>query len=519
MPVVEAESGEQDTTNPQVNQRFQAVLKSLNNTSSGGHKQKCMDALDPYLFSAQFFCLNHDLFADFDAVIREGMLAEFDPDPDQDQSEYAQATRTYLVHVYKNFASTIPGFSELNTKFEADPDAWTGFQKAMENAANSARCDNTGSLKHNGLQYLLKDPAKDTFDPPILKTHSKAVRGWNHPATTRLLCPAHDIVEFDEDPNAYMDRVKSGQKKITAKQWPSMFYNMSLYNPKNKKAGFLRGHAIIQGWHHIFTGPMSALSKDRTHRSSKPTKGKMHNLTEPGPINIMYVAIQMYFVACNAESWTSEVGSMNLEEVYYTAVDLLLREHAEDQWVKDLLQFWKDEAAGLTQTLSKCQRVASNLASDSEDDMDDFFGGDDDEQPSAGGSTRDHEPARSAPIAGGNASTSGSGSSSTGSASASAGQVGMAGGHASTSSSGPSSTGSASASAGQAGTAGGMLEGGNVMNTGNIDDEDEEEQQQPRRRCRLEHDSDTQRERSPLTPPPTSPPPPSPHLHALPGLK
>ncbi|KAG1728944.1 hypothetical protein EDD22DRAFT_410910 [Suillus occidentalis] len=212
----------------------------------------------------------------------------------------------------------------------------------MENAANSARCDDTGSLKHNGLQYLLRDPAKDRFDPPILKTHGKAVRGWNHPLTARLLCPARDIIEFDEDPDAYMDRVKSGQKKITAKQWPSMFYDMSLYNPKNKKAGFLRGHAIVQGWRHIFTGPMSALSKDRTRRSSKPTKGKMHNLTEPGPLNIMYAAIQMYFVASNAESWTSEIGSMNLEEMYYTAVDLLLGEHAEDEWVKDLLQFWKE---------------------------------------------------------------------------------------------------------------------------------------------------------------------------------
>jgi hypothetical protein len=70
----------------------------------------------------------------------------------------------------------------------------------MENAANSARCDDTGSLKHNGLQYLLKEPAKDRFDPPILKTHGKAVRGWNHTTTARLLCPARDILEFDEDP-------------------------------------------------------------------------------------------------------------------------------------------------------------------------------------------------------------------------------------------------------------------------------------------------------------------------------
>ncbi|KAG2349245.1 hypothetical protein BDR05DRAFT_944332 [Suillus weaverae] len=333
----------------------------------------------------------------------------------------------------------------------------------MENAANSAHCDDTSSLKHNGLQYLLQDPAKDSFDPLILKTH----------ATTQLLCPVHDIIEFDEDPNAYMDRIKSGQKKITAKQWPSMFYDMSLYNPKNKKAGFLRGHAIVQGWHHIFTGPTSALSKDRTRHSSKLTKGKMHNLTEPGPINIMYVAIQMYFFACNAESWTSEVGSMNLEEMYYTAVDLLLGEHAEDQWVEDLLQFWKDEVPGLTQNLLKRQGVASNSVSDGEDNMDDFFG-DDNDKPIVGGSTRDHESASSGPMGG--------------------------------------MTGIASTSAGQAEMAGGTLEDGNMttQNTGNIDSEDAEEQQQPRHKCRCRLEQDIERECSPLTPPPTSPAPPSP---------
>jgi hypothetical protein len=70
----------------------------------------------------------------------------------------------------------------------------------MESAANAARCDDTGSLKHTGLQYMLNDPTKDRFDPPILKSHSKALRGWNHPQTARLLCPARDIAEFDVDP-------------------------------------------------------------------------------------------------------------------------------------------------------------------------------------------------------------------------------------------------------------------------------------------------------------------------------
>lgn len=62
--------------------------------------------------------------------------------------------------------------------------------------------DDTGSLKHNGLQYMLNDQGKDRFDPRYssFKSHGKAVRGWNHPLTARLLCPARDITEFDEDP-------------------------------------------------------------------------------------------------------------------------------------------------------------------------------------------------------------------------------------------------------------------------------------------------------------------------------
>ncbi|KAG2142743.1 uncharacterized protein EDB93DRAFT_1105419 [Suillus bovinus] len=141
--------------------------------------------------------------------------------------------------------------------------------------------------------------------------------------------------------------------------------------------------------------PMSALSKECTHHSSKPAKGKKHHLMEPGPRNIMYAAIQMYFVACNGESWTSEVGTMNLNDLYYTAVDLL-ETHADEQWVKDLLQFWKVETPGLMQGHpSKHWRIAANsMASDSKDDMDDFFGNDSEETQGRSGcnrSTMDHE--------------------------------------------------------------------------------------------------------------------------------
>jgi hypothetical protein len=95
---------------------------------------------------------------------------------------------------------------------------------------------------------------------------------------------------------------------------------------------------------------------------------------------------------------------MNLNDLYYTAVDLL-ETHADEQWVKDLMQFWKEsvvffffavnfidcssESPGLMQGHPlKHGRVAANsTVSDSENDMDDFFGNDSEE--TQGGSGHD----------------------------------------------------------------------------------------------------------------------------------
>ncbi|OAX39646.1 hypothetical protein K503DRAFT_865273 [Rhizopogon vinicolor AM-OR11-026] len=162
---------------------------------------------------------------------------------------------------------------------------------------------------------------------------------------------------------AYMDKVNSGEKKISAKQWPSMFYDMSLYDPKNKKQGFLRSRVVIQAWRHIFTGPLSAVSKERTGCPSKPRKGRMHHLTEPGARNILYVICQISFSVSSAEAWTSVIGTMDLAELYYKSLDLV-ELYADEQWVKDLLKFWKDEAPGtIEKRLFKRCRVLQPLMS------------------------------------------------------------------------------------------------------------------------------------------------------------
>lgn len=49
----------------------------------------------------------------------------------------------------------------------------------------------------------------------------------------------------------------------------------------------------------------------------------------------------MYFAASNAESWTPAIGAMDLGDLYYRAIDIV-HDNAEQQWVKDLMKFWKE---------------------------------------------------------------------------------------------------------------------------------------------------------------------------------
>ncbi|KAF9237847.1 hypothetical protein BU15DRAFT_75649 [Melanogaster broomeanus] len=307
---------------------FRALLKGLDGTT-GGRKRKRSDPLDTYTSAARFFPLNFDPFVDFWSVLLNGISAEYEEQggPRDDQEIGADA-EAYEIQLYNNWVKTVPGFSDVIIKFETDPDVLDEFIDAMGVAANGARTDDTGSLKLIGLDYVLKDPLKDKIEPPIPRSrHStKADRGWNNQTVARLFCPARCDVRGPR-------QIGSG-KKPSARKFPSLLYDMDLFDPNNKRTGFLRGHTLVQTWRHIFTGPASAFNK--TRRATKPPKGRIHGLQEPNIRNII-----------NEESWTTVTGTVDLTDMYYTVVDMIERK-SDERWVKDLMQFRKDEAPGLS---------------------------------------------------------------------------------------------------------------------------------------------------------------------------
>jgi len=127
--------------------------------------------------------------------------------------------RNYYVRLFKDFIKIVPAFGQTISGFEENPDTLVTFISRVSDymrrlsfiqlplhfiklvtASNEARSEDSGSLKHNGIVYIPKNPETDVVRPPIPRTQSKAFRGFNHPDTGRLLCPRRYIKEFDRDP-------------------------------------------------------------------------------------------------------------------------------------------------------------------------------------------------------------------------------------------------------------------------------------------------------------------------------
>ena len=71
----------------------------------------------------------------------------------------------------------------------------------MHIAAAAACGDNINSLNNHGLKYIsLEQPGKQLVPDIAPDSDKTALRGHNHPVTSRLLCPAHLLKEFDADP-------------------------------------------------------------------------------------------------------------------------------------------------------------------------------------------------------------------------------------------------------------------------------------------------------------------------------
>ncbi|KAI0310130.1 hypothetical protein OF83DRAFT_1045951, partial [Amylostereum chailletii] len=92
----------------------------------------------------------------------------------------------------------------------------------------------------------------EPLNPPIAR-HIKSTRGFNHPRTGFLLCPAGLNWEDEE----IQRQLRDGETIPSGDQWPICLYEGYHYDPEDAWKGLLRSSILVMAFKYIFTSPSS----------------------------------------------------------------------------------------------------------------------------------------------------------------------------------------------------------------------------------------------------------------------
>ncbi|KAF8222061.1 hypothetical protein L208DRAFT_1324455, partial [Tricholoma matsutake] len=131
---------------------------------------------------------------------------------------------------------------------EASNEECMAVAELIQKGISSARSDDTKSLKGVVLEWI--SPPSIPVRPPLSR-NVKTNRGYHHPTTGALLCPAG----LDWNDADVCEKLSSGEMPVRSDQWPMLVYTDQEYDPKNPWEGLFRSRILVWAFKHIFTSP------------------------------------------------------------------------------------------------------------------------------------------------------------------------------------------------------------------------------------------------------------------------
>ncbi|KAF8516266.1 hypothetical protein JB92DRAFT_3114313 [Gautieria morchelliformis] len=151
-----------------------------------------------------------------------------------------------------------------------------------------------------------------------LDERNKANRGFNHPLTGRLLCPA----KLDYMDLSIQQQLKSGDN--------------------DEIQGLLRSELLVQAYKCIFLGPSAWVRKDGKSKTTRASKAVLCEMDRVTTRSLAYVAVLTYFAMSSSENNQKSGATFELSAMYWQIVNML-----EDDDLKEeadaLLLWWNQQ--------------------------------------------------------------------------------------------------------------------------------------------------------------------------------
>ncbi|KAG2737594.1 hypothetical protein P692DRAFT_20761377 [Suillus brevipes Sb2] len=237
----------------------------------------------------------------------------------------AEERREHLV--FEKLLDSYPGLLERIRDGTEEEVLHVG--ELIGKGASAARGEDTKSLKPVVIDWII--PAGEAV-VPSLPRNSKISRGFNHPITGRLLCPA----ELDWNDAETKQKLQSGEIAVSGDQWPLFVYANEAYDPDDPWNGLLRSRLLVNAFRHIFTSPSSV---EKEPKATRAGNARLHGMTAVTAPSVAYVATQVRFALCSSSVFSRTDTVTDSETFYHSLLDLL-EDPDEKGEVTDLLVWW-----------------------------------------------------------------------------------------------------------------------------------------------------------------------------------
>ncbi|KAJ7458564.1 hypothetical protein FB451DRAFT_1563919 [Mycena latifolia] len=282
-------------------------------------------------------------FVNIGAVIEYGTTMDSAMSDDEGETEFDPKLDESWKILWKKF----PGFHEYLLKLTNQPEIRRGVIKQLTEGMESARSDDTGTLKRRVPLYVNKDHTAPLI-PPLASMKIKAHRGMAHPVFARLLTP----MELEANESTYREITEGVKLRVTGAQLPAFVFPLGQVFPVGKPLtdpawlevfdNALKGEVLLRSAKAIFMGPESALEGDGYHKG-RPGNASIIMMTTFTRRIIAWVVVQVYFALSSQQEWYKTDGShFNYEEFFWTIYGLF----DNDAWGKEIIAMWNKVVLG-----------------------------------------------------------------------------------------------------------------------------------------------------------------------------
>ncbi|KAG2737704.1 hypothetical protein P692DRAFT_20883308 [Suillus brevipes Sb2] len=289
-----------------------------------GPRKKAMKS-DPLVSHGRHFGRTVFALCNYPSLLVNGILRLEQLEDASIEDFSAEERREHLV--FTKLLDSYPGL--LDRLREGSEEEVLHVGELIGKGASSARGEDTKSLKPVVIDWIV--PAGDVVVPPLPR-NSKITRGFNHPITGRLLCPA----ELDWNDPETKQKLQSGEIAVSGDQWPLFLYANEAYDPDDPWNGLLRSRLLINAFRHVFTSPSSV---EKEPKATRAGNARLHGMTAVTAPSVAYIATQVRFAICSSSVFSRTDTTTDSETFYHSLLDLL-EDTDERREVQDLMVWW-----------------------------------------------------------------------------------------------------------------------------------------------------------------------------------